>query len=126
MEKLYNERKNTNVTMAKLHANILGSESWNVSASMSKFFENSEKPKSHSIQTSDAEPKLFLCEKITDIADVKDGTLLSPNYPNNYPHGIQCGWNVKAIKGTKMIFQFVSFDIAVSFFVKIIIERYFQ
>ena len=49
----------------------------------------------------------YLCD-----FNVMSGTLISPNYPNNYPNGQNCGWNFNGM-GKLMTLQFWSFDVKV-------------
>ena len=49
----------------------------------------------------------YLCD-----FNVMSGTLISPNYPNNYPNGHNCGWNFNGV-GKLMTLQFWFFDVKV-------------
>ena len=55
----------------------------------------------------------FFCNQgsNTEIAsneiNAREGILLSPNHPNDYENGLECGWDIKLPHGTRMSLKLI-------------------
>ena len=115
METLYNERKQHNLSMIELYEEILGTDIWNMSASIDKYL---RKFSDKTIQLKPSEfisvdLKHYICMQgnNTEIAwneiNAIEGMLLSPNHPNDYENGLKCGWDIKLPHGTRMSLKLI-------------------
>ena len=110
--------------MTQLHDFVLGREDWDIFGPLIDFISSSSQDSGifsnytseiHNSSSPDiSKLKQFKCvsNNLTDIEDTS-GILLSPNFPQDYPHYSHCGWNLHVPAGTILTLQFWAFDIEV-------------
>ena len=54
---------------------------------------------------------IFLLEKCGGILHEKEGTIQSPNFPNNYPASSHCIWILESNSSHKIVLNFKDFDL---------------
>ncbi|KAK3783548.1 hypothetical protein RRG08_005004 [Elysia crispata] len=52
---------------------------------------------------------VVFCRGCDQILSGNEGTVQSPNYPNDYPNHARCGWTIRTDPGTRVTLKFTSF-----------------